>query len=277
MKKKLSICFLTIILIVFPQSVLTANDNDQDKPWEKLNIKLGGYIVALDSDVSIGSERLGIGASIDVEEALDLETSLSVFRAEALYRFDRRRRHQIDLKYFDFRRKATKNLTKDIEFRDKIYSIGTDVDSFFNIRVFKASYGYAFFQDDRFSMSASLGLFITPIEFGADADKIGSEDEDITAPLPVLGLNVDFALTPKLFIKQNIEFFYFEINDFIGTLTSANVALEYNAWKHLGLGIGYDIFRFRIESQGEDYPGIDFTGKIEFGYSGLLLYGKIYF
>lgn len=120
-------------------------------------------------------------------------------------------------------------------------------------------------------------MFITPIEGGISASGVGQTEEDITAPLPVVGMQLDFAITPKLFIKQSLEVFYMEIGDFKGSINSFTIACEYNFWKNVGFGIGYDVFDLSLEANGSDYPNIDFIGKVEFSYSGLLLYTNIYF
>jgi hypothetical protein len=60
-------------------------------------------------------------------------------------------------------------------------------------------------------------------------------------------------------------------------LTDINLALEYNAWKHVGLGLGYNTMRLNIEADGKDYPEIDLIGNFEFNYGGVQLYAKVYF
>jgi hypothetical protein len=117
-----------------------------------------------------------------------------------------------------------------------------------------------------------------PIKIRVSSSRSGTaEEESITAPLPVLGLRFDFAITPKFFLKQNVDFFYFQYQNFQGSLFDAKIGLEYNVWKHLGFGIAYDYLRFELKAEGQDYPGIDMVGKIQFGLGGLLLYGKLYF
>jgi hypothetical protein len=102
--------------------------------------------------------------------------------------------------------------------------------------------------------------------------------EDFIAPLPVFNLRGDFLIIPKLYFKLNLDFFYIEIDKFTGDITDARLALEYNIWKHLGVGLAYDSFDARIKAEeGTDWPGIDFVGRIELEYSGLLLYAKLYF
>jgi hypothetical protein len=92
-------------------------------PWEKWSLSLGGFAASLSNDVRIGTP--GIGAEFDVEEALGLESSDTVFRVDAAYRFGSSRRHRMDLTWFDLSREATKTLERDINVDGTIYPIGS--------------------------------------------------------------------------------------------------------------------------------------------------------
>jgi hypothetical protein len=116
-----------------------------------------------------------------------------------------------------------------------------------------------------------------PIEFKFSSSTFGAKQEDITAPLPVLTLRGDFALTRKLFLKMQWDVFYLKISDFEGSILSALLAIEYNFWKNVGLGLGYNDFRVHVEAKGSDYPGISFKGDIDFQIRGFQLYAKIFF
>ena len=249
----------------------------RDSPWERFSLSLGGFIANFNSDVTLGGKELGAGINVDVEDALGLDTSLTVFRGDALFRLGSSRRHRIDLNYYDLRRSSTKNMQAQIEIGDKVFPIGTTVDSFFNIKVIRGGYSYSLIQDERFDFGLGLGLFIMPIEVGVKAVGIGATEESITAPLPTVVLRFDFAITPKWFLRQSIEAFYLEAGDFRGALYSASISVEYKPWKNFGIGAGYNSFDLRIKADGNDYPNIKLTGKIEFSYSGLLLYGKVFF
>jgi hypothetical protein len=48
--------------------------------------------------------------------------------------------------------------------------------------------------------------------------------------------------------------------------------VEYNPWQHVGIGLGFDTFSAQLEAEGEDWPGIDFKGNVDFNYAGLQLY-----
>ena len=96
--------------------------------------------------------------------------------------------------------------------------------------------------------------------------------EKFTAPLPVLGLRMYFALTPQWFIRTGSQVFYLEYDNFTGSVIEFRAAVEYNPWKHVGIGLGFDTLGIQLEADGEDWPGIDFEGNVDFKYTGLQLY-----
>ena len=230
----------------------------------------------MNSDFQLSSKSVGL--EVSPEDALGLDSSVSAFRADALWRFTSNRRHRFDLSYIDLRRASTKTLEADIQIKDRVFSTGTTVDSLFDVQVIKAAYSYSLFQDERFDLGLSGGLYVMPIRIKLSSTSSGAaEDEGITAPLPVLGLRFDFAITPKFFLKESIDVFYFQYQNFSGGLFDAKVGLEYNIWKHFGVGVAYEYFRLQVKAEGQDYPYIDLAGKIQFNYGGILLYGKLFF
>lgn len=52
-----------------------------ETPWEQFGVDIGVFLSAVDSHFRIGS---GIGLDVDVEDLLGLETTNSVFRADAM-------------------------------------------------------------------------------------------------------------------------------------------------------------------------------------------------
>jgi len=276
-KKTACICLFALMIIFYSLSVNADEKESNGKPWERFSFNLGGFITAINSDVSLSTK--GVGIEVNLEDALDMDSSVSVFRVDGLWRFSRNLRHRLDLGWFDISRDAHTTLLQDIQIGDTLFPLGTEVTSSFDLQVFKAAYTYSFFQDDRMDMGVSFGLFVMPIAFEIDASGgfEGHESESITAPLPVLGIRTDFAITPKLFLKYNLDFFYLEIDQFEGAVTNNKLVLEYNAFKNIGFGIGLERFNIYIKAEGEDYPNIDFKGSFEFRYSGLMAYCKVYF
>jgi len=280
-KKKCLWVFFVASLIFFITPALAENPASHDTPWEKFSLDLGGFIANTSTDISLGS---GLGVTVSVEDLLGLDSTESVARAGFFWRFTDNRRHRFDFDWFAFRRDGSTTIGQDFPIKDEdgneiTIPAGSQVTSKFNFDIYRAGYSYSFFQDDRIDLAFSVGLYVMPIEFGLNAAGVINVDDTVrfTAPLPTFGLRMDFAITPKWFIRTNVEVFYLEIQEFTGTIYESGAALEYIPWKHLGFGLGFNTFSLDIEADGEDYPGIDFKGELGFRYTGLLLYAKIPF
>jgi len=272
---------LVASLLFIIQSAWAENPGSQDTPWEKFSFNAGYFISNTNTDLSLGS---GLGVTVDVEELLGLDTTNSVFRVDTFWRFTENRRHRLDFTWFSFRRDGNKTIGKDIEYEDDEGNIitiptGSQVNTKFNLDIYKVAYSYSFFQDDRMDLAANIGLFIMPIDIGINAAGLINVDETerFTAPLPTLGIRMDFAITPKWFLRSGFDVFYLEIKEFKGAIYESHAAIEYLPWKNLGFGLGFNAFNLDIEADGEDYPQIDFVGELNFKYSGLLLYTKVFF
>ena len=246
-------------------------------PWEKFNIQGGAFFAVLNNQVTAGTE--GTGVVIDLEKATGLDTQSTVFRLGGLYRFGETRRHRVDLDYLYFNRNASKSVADNLVVNGQPINAGSNVETTFNFQIYRAAYSYSFFQDDRMDLAASIGLFVMPIKFELSVSGVGSKQGDFnfTAPLPALGLRGDFAVTPRWFIRTNLDVFYLEYQSFKGALVDTRIAVEYNPWEHFGFGLGFDNFRVKLEAEGNDYPGVDFQGIVKSQFMGVQLYARYFF
>jgi hypothetical protein len=269
-------------LAVAAPAALAESDDTSRTPWEKMSLEVGYFFTTTNTSLRFGS---GIGIEIEAEELLGLDTTSDVFRVGGYWRFTKNRRHRLGLSWFSLNRSGQREVDQEFVIEDPdgneiTIPAGARVDAFFNLDIYKADYSYSFFQDDRIDLAFVFGLYVMPIEAGFSASGLIDYDleEKFTAPLPVIGLRNDFALTPRWFIRSGFQVLYLEYDQFVGSIFQVNAALEYLPWQHVGLGLGFDLLRLQVEADGEDdYPGIDLRGNIEFTYAGLSLYGKIYF
>ena len=274
---------LAAFVVVFFNSPASwgAESETPKEPWEKFSIQAGYFLTAIDSSVRLGS---GLGVDIDVEELLDLDTSSSVFRLGAQWRFTENRRHRLDFSWFSLNRDGTRQVLQDFSFENKNGEIvnvpaGSEVNSFFDLDIYELSYSYSFLQDDRVDLAGSIGLYVMPIDVGLSVtgliDAQGSAK--FTAPLPVLGLRMDVVLAPRWFFRSGTQVFYVEYENFTGAVLQAGAAVEYTPWNHVGIGLGFDALSIAVEAEDEDWPGVDFDGKVDFKYAGMQLYLRYFF
>ena len=276
-----------LIIVLLSSAMLFAQDKEKtvsvDSPWKKIEFSAGGYLTDITTEVRIGSDALGIGLSVDLERALGLETSSFIFKADGLFRFGKKQRSFVGFGYFGLTRKSEKVLATDIEFFDKTYTIGTKISSSTKLNIYQVFYGYSFLQDEKFEIGATIGFFVMPISLSLNAVNVNStivgttDGVSFVAPLPNIGLYSSFVLSSKVLLRQSINLFYIKKGTFKGSLTELNMSLEYNAFKHVGFGLGINSFNLNFENKNQDYPNIDFKGQFGYKLSGVLLYVKGYF
>ena len=251
-------------------------------PWEKGSIKFGGFIAAFDSTLGFGVNHAA-GVTINAEELFDLDSSLTVWRAEAMYRPGESRRHQVDVTYARYHRDGSTTLSEEIDINGTTYPVGAKVDTLFNFDIIRGTYSYAILQDERMRIALGLGVYAVPLKYGIDVETMGGrssvEGADTTLPLPAVALRGEFQLIPRLFLNASLDAMYLEISDFKGSLLDVNVGLEYRPWNHFGFGLGYNALSVKVEGEGSNssYPGVDFVGAVDVRFNGLLLYGKVSF
>jgi hypothetical protein len=288
-KSKSCIIWLLLGAIVFCAPALADEGNaPKALPWKKGYLNLGYYLAVMDSSFRIGGKNLGIGLELDVESLLGLNTTDSSFRIDGGYRFGKTQRHKWEISWFRFHRSGGTFIDATIEIPDippngDDHTIGPgQFNTVFNFDIYKLKYEYSFLYDERIDVNLGVGLYIMPLEFGFTGviDGFGQStiEESITAPLPVVGLGFDFAITPKWFVRQQAEIFYLSIDNYTGSIGNLLFALEFLPWKHFGFGLGIDWMQVAVEADSStDVPGVDFIGSVEFSYLGAQIYLKAYF
>jgi len=258
----------------------TAWAADSESPWKTLTLKGGWYFPIQDTNIRLdGTGPFGGGVELDLEDDLDLKEDVSSYRVDAEWRFFDR--HRLNFSFFDLSREATSTLTKTIDIPiDPLprppgccnFTVGTTVDSLWDWRVYAASYTWSFFQTDTIEVGLNIGAHITDIALGIRTQSgLVEELEAVTAPLPVVGLTGAYAFTPKLVLRSNAGVFALKIDDYEGSLINFDLDLEYNMWKYMGFGIGYNFFTMDL-----DVTADNFRGSADYTYHGFKAFIKFY-
>lgn len=86
----------------------------------------------------------------------------------------------------------------------------------------------------------------------------------LTAPLPVVGLGINVALTPKWIVMASTDLIYLEISNYKGAIQNNMAGVEYRPFKNVGFGFRTESLRLGIEvDKKSDIPGLgDFVGDL---------------
>src|SRR5580765_4491655 len=126
----------TIIKVIISSAILGSSvgclraDDADTSPWEKGSLQVGGFIATFNSGLTFGTSGGG-NANISGEDRLGLDSTLTVFRADAFYRPGESRRHQLDFTYAAYHRDGSSTLSRDLTIGDATYPIGAEVRTVF--------------------------------------------------------------------------------------------------------------------------------------------------
>ena len=245
-------------------------------PWEKASLSIGGFVSTTNSELQLNSESLGVGTVIDLENGLDMDSQFSTYRIDGFYRFGSTRRHQIEMHYYRSDRDGSRVTDQEYQIGDTVFPAGSGITSELDTWFFNINYAYAFFQDDRVRLSGAVGVHTTGIKLKVSSLGSGVEEEEVTAPLPVIGVRADIALTERWRLWGSTDLFYLSYDNYRGGLMDAAIGIEYLPFKHVGFGLGLNAVKYRVEGDG-DGDLSDINGEVRYDFAGALLYMKLFF
>ena len=266
MKKNLLLVFLATLGASWSGTAL-ADSHSEFAFGEKFMFRIGSYIVEnADTEVAIFSSS-GVGAGVSFNDDLGGEDDATIPRLDFYYRFNER--HRLDFSYFKFDRDGRETIVIDIDLGDQSYSIGDTVVSDIEYELFKFGYGYSFYHSKQVELSFTAGLNITGYDFEYSlADGSDADEADVTAPLPMFGFKMSYAIDSNWSLHFLTEAFYIEIEDTLeGSLTGTEINIEYRFKPGITLGLG--LTRLSIDVDADDD---DWNGRIVDEHRGFLFY-----
>ena len=243
-----------------------------NKVWPRVHADIGAFYANYNTGIAVGSEQLGIGLNLDIEQALGLDVNRWSFRGDAQFRLGKTRKNSLFVGYFGVNRIASKKLKVDLEIGEHTFPLGTTITSRYDITILRLKYDYAFYQDPRVSIGVSIGAFVMPVRFAVVADTIEGQSTNFTAPFPVVGIRSDFRISNKLSLRQSAELLFLPLENFSGSVLDLTFCVDYFPFKNFGIGIGVNSYHFEFTARDTSYPLFDFFGTLTFGYTGALAF-----
>jgi hypothetical protein len=239
-----------------------------DRGKERAGIALGFFVTDRATSTRLDSDD-GAGTDIDLEDDLGLDSSTSVARFGGYYWFNQR--HRVDLGYFDLSRDAERVIDKTIDFGDETFPINTVVYSESELSIVKVDYTYAVIDRDRGYLGLTGGLYVASSTMSLEQATLGrAESEGLTAPLPVFGLRGDYQIGDRWTLRGVAQWFQLSTDDVDGRFRDFYVGADYSFGERMAVGAAYNEVSMNLAAT-EDRG---FTGSIDWGYDGILVYFK---
>ena len=267
MVRRLHAVVLVAALLPLPAVAADAVETDP------FSLSLGAYFVTR-TNGNIRLDRsagvVTIGTSIDWERDLGGETSMTVPRIDGYYRFAPK--HRVDFSWYKIDRGGTISSQRDIDFGNVFYPTGTSLESRLDTETTKLSYTYSFCRTAEIETSVSAGLHVTNIEASLRSSGGAlAESNSVTAPLPVFGFRLDYAFSPKWWLRTKYELFFLDsVDAYQGALTDFTISVEHRTFKHVGFGFGLNRSSLDLEVDDGNKRGAFSTVL-----NGLMLYAVV--
>jgi hypothetical protein len=258
----------TAALLVGPVARAAENDNNA-------SISVGAFVTDWRSDARLRGSRTGARSSdVDLEKDLGVSASDTVFRIDGYYRFNPR--HRLDASIYDFTRSSRRTLERDITWEDETFPVDAAVDFRSELGIYRLAYTYSVLTSERGFLGVSGGLYTADIKLRLAVTGERLEGRvaggSATAPLPVVGLRGESAITDRWTVRGSAEFFYLEYGDYEGSLADVHLGIDYRMTDHLALGVALN-----GTSVDLDINRSRFNAQLDWEYLGGLIYLKVDF
>lgn len=254
---RLAAVILTAGLLLANVGAADAVPAPSELPTERYNLRASGFFaqsidtrIRADGHLNAPGGEWDFGTTIDLADQLNVETSVNVFRAEAMWNVGAR--HRIDLAWFDMKETGHTMLTRDIDFGDADFTASLPVDSYFRTNILRLAYTYYFVQKPRLQFGLSLGLHVMKVASGISSSLAGvTENVGVTAPFPVFGINFDYAATSRLLLRVHGEYLKLSYDKYDGELIDFYGAVEWRLNHNWSLGGGLEYFDIDVVASND--------------------------
>jgi hypothetical protein len=243
----------------------------------KVVVDLGGFFLSTDINVRLdGEESSQIGDEIDYDDTFGI-ADFERFRLDAMWRI--KGKHSVRGTYFTNNRASSTELSRDINFGDETYPVGANVTARSELEVLQVSYDYVFKRRENYELAAGIGVHMLDMSLGLDATVTAgggsasrelSENGATAAPLPTLGFRGVWRLPHNFYATALVQYFYIDFDEYVGSLSDLKATLVWQATEHVGVGLGYNDFRFRLKLDKDR-----FDGRLGWDYGGAMAFVSI--
>ena len=203
---------------------------------DKVRIGLGMFYADVNTLARVDANG-GVGADINFEDTLGLPDRKLVGEATFYWRIGERWRLGAD--YFSIDRTAYRSLSKNVAWNGQTFYAGTDVDSQSRISDLRTTVGYSVFRRSDKEVGFGVGFHWAGLNFSLDASGVGAESRSVTAPLPVVLIYSNVALTDTWAMSTRLDWLSLNYDKYSGNIRAIGIDFIYQPYAHIAFGMGW--------------------------------------
>ena len=211
--------------------------------------------------LKIGVNGEGPHEIIDLNKAFDLNANEATFFFNFHWRFTKK--WSLSSEYFSIRNGNKWELEEDIPWGDVTFKKGSNVRVKFGLDMYRIFIGRSILQRQHHEFGVGLGVHdlqigasITGDAYINDSD-FNFEKKSISAnaPLPNLGFWYFYAPNSKWGLSYKLDWFGITVGEYFGSLWNIAPAVNYQLFKHIGVGLSYRYFKFTAKVNKTNWNG----------------------
>lgn len=202
---------------------------------------------------------------IDFGETLGLSRRGNTIDANFTWRFSKQMKWFANVNYFAVRNSQRIVLEEEFKWNNTIYPLGVELNSGFDVDMFRLFFGRVISSGDKHELSAGLGLhtmnirtYVQAVAFVGNTDvelDLTKKDIDVIAPVPNVGARYLWTPTMHWSLGAHLEWFSLQVGDYKGTLWDVSPFVSYQVSKNFGVGLSYKYFKAKFDMNRSIWKG----------------------
>ena len=218
-------------------------------------VRAAAFSSRISTDIRRDASDGSPGDDVDFEDFLGDSGSEHILQTEIYYRIGFY--HRLKAGFFESNRDLQSTLQDDFAFGDELFLAGTEVATRLDSRRLSLLYGYSLMRDAQKELGVQAGIIYSRIEVDvSSAETQQTENVTLKAPLPTMGLFGSVALGESWELGADISIFALDLDRYSGYSGQASLTLDRMLGESIALGVGFDYFVTRLESQDEELRGL---------------------
>lgn len=238
--------------------------------FDKFNVGVG--ISALSFDTRIRVDAANLGTEIDYESTLGV--SSDELTPSLHFEWNPGRRHSIFGRWDATERDGTEQVSTELEFGDLVIPINATVTTAFDLDEVLLGYTYFPWLRERWALGFGLGFRMLDITTAVEIKVLPGggpglgtrEGAEVDGPLPFLGIDYRYAMTPAWRFGAKLGLFDLELGDYEGSQTVLSSNVEHLPWENFSWGFGLGLSTVDVDVTASAYKG---SAKIDILRGGL--------
>jgi hypothetical protein len=218
---------------------------------DKFRVSLGGFYADTNTSVRLDANT-GTGIEINFEDALGIENRKLVGEAAMYWRFGER--WHLGADYFSINRSGSRTLSQTVEWGGQTFTAGTNVSAQTKISDLRTTVGYSFFKRPDKEVGVGAGLHWTGLKFSLEETSgvVGAESASVTAPLPVVYMYSNVALTDTWAMSTRLDWLSLNYDKYSGSIRAVGFDFIYQPYTHVAFGMGWHAMILGLKVENTD-------------------------